>query len=185
MSRRPLSSVAEQQFCKLPTPVRFWEGARFIPTEKSPAVRAFWAEFQAAGGPAHDDYDVVSFGDSPKMADELAALVLDGPKRATAGLLRDVTRSGEPMPKVGGHVVVIDGRGKPVCVWRTTDVRVGPLSSVDEKFAWDEGEGDRTRPDWLDGHTRYFKRQAEREGFAFDPDIETVFERFTVVWPPR
>ena len=34
----------------------------------------------------------------------------------------------------------------------TTDVRVGPLGSVDEEFAWDEGEGDRTRDDWLRMH---------------------------------
>lgn len=153
--------------------------------EKSPEVRAFWAAFRAAGGPAHDEYDLVSFGDSPAMADELAALVLNGPKRATAGLLRDFTVGGEAMPRVGGHAVVVDGTGRPVLVWRTTEVRVGPLSSVDEMFAWDEGEGDRTRADWLDGHTRFFKRQAEREGFEFRADIETVFERFTVVWPRR
>lgn len=151
---------------------------------KSPATDAFWKAFREAEGLAHDDYDVVAFGDSPKMADELAALVLDGPKRATAGLLRDF-ENGEPMPRVGGHVVVVDGKGRPVLVWRTTEVTVKPLSAVDDSFAWDEGEGDRTRADWLAGHTRFFKRQAEREGFAFHDAIETVFERFTVVWPKR
>ena len=151
--------------------------------EKTPEVRAFWSAFRAAGGPAHDEYDVIAFGDSPKMAGELAALVLNGPKRATAGLLRDFTVNGEAMPRVSGFVVVVDGAGKPVLVWRTAEVRVGPLFSVDEAFAWDEGEGDRTRADWLDGHTRFFERQAEREGFAFHDGIETVFERFTLVWP--
>ena len=28
--------------------------------------------------------------------------------------------------------------------WRTTEVTIKPLSQVDEAFAWDEGEGDRT-----------------------------------------
>ena len=51
-----------------------------------------WAAYRAAHPDAsndHDGYDVVSFGDGPAMAEELGLLVLHGPKRATAGLLRD------------------------------------------------------------------------------------------------
>jgi uncharacterized protein YhfF len=62
-------------------------------------------------------------------------------------------------------------------------VTIKPLSQVDEAFAWDEGEGDRSRKWWLDAHRRYFSRQARREGFKFDDDILTVFERFEIVWP--
>ncbi len=129
-------------------------------------------------------YEVVAFGDSPQMADELAQLVLSGPKRATAGLLRDFD-GGEPMPVEGGYVVVVDGKGQPCCIWQTTEVRVKPVAEVDAAFAWDEGEGDRTLPDWLDGHRRYFRRQAEREGFVYDESMPVVLERFTVVWPPE
>lgn len=152
---------------------------------KTLEVREFWSAFQRATGVGRDDYDVVAFGDGPKMADELAELVLNGPKRATAGLLRDFTEGGEAMPRVGGHVVVIDGKGRPRCIWRTTEVAVKPLIEVDAAFAWDEGEGDRTLEDWLDGHRRFFTRQAAREGFEFHDGLETVFERFRVVWPPE
>jgi uncharacterized protein YhfF len=119
------------------------------------------------------------------MADELADLVVNGPKRATAGVLRDFQQDGEAMPVVGGHVLVVDGRGRPRCIWRTTEVTVKPLIEVDASFAWDEGEGDRTLPDWLDGHRRFFRRQAERQGWQFNDRVETVFERFEVVWPPE
>lgn len=152
---------------------------------KTPEVREFWSAFQRATGVGRDDYDVVAFGDGARMADELAELVLNGPKRATAGLLRDFTEGGEAMPRVGGHVVVVDGKGRPRCVWRTTEVTVKPLIEVDAAFAWDEGEGDRTLEDWLDGHRRFFTRQAAREGFEFHDGLETVFERFRVVWPPE
>lgn len=151
---------------------------------RTPEIIAFWNRYKAAAGLDHDRYDVVAFGDSAAMADELADLVVNGPKRATAGLLRDFGPGGEPMPVVGGHVVVVDGAGRPRCIWRTTEVTVKPLVEVDAAFAWDEGEGDRTRDDWLDGHRRYFSRQAARDGFAFHDRIETVFERFAVVWPP-
>ncbi len=57
--------------------------------------------------------------------------------------------------------------------------------SVDEAFAWDEGEDDRTRASWLDEHRAFFGRLAERGGFPMHDDIETVFERFQVVWPPK
>ncbi|MDX6769240.1 MAG: ASCH domain-containing protein [Elusimicrobiota bacterium] len=152
---------------------------------RSPAVIAFWRAYREAAGLDGDDYDLVAFGDSPAMADELAALVFAGTKRATAGLLRDFGEGKEPLPRVGGHAVVVDGRGEPVCVFRTVEARVGPLDSVDAAFAWDEGEGDRTLADWVAGHHRFFRRQAAREGFEFRPDLETVFERFRVVWPPQ
>lgn len=151
---------------------------------RTTATDAYWQAFRAATGIA-GDYDAVAFGDGPALADELLALVLAGTKRATACLLRDVTVAGEPMPVVGGHVVAVDGAGVPRCIWRTTEVTVKPLSHVDDAFAWDEGEGDRTRAGWLDAHGGYFARQATRESFAFHDDIETVFERFTVVWPPE
>jgi uncharacterized protein YhfF len=150
---------------------------------KTPATCAIWQAYRAAAGLDHDRYEVVAFGDSPEMADELADLVVSGPKRATAGLLRDF-QAGAPIPVVGGHVVVIDGRGRPRCIWRTTEVTIKPLIGVDDAFAWDEGEGDRTRVWWLDAHRRFFARQAAREGFEFHDRIETVFERFALVWPP-
>jgi uncharacterized protein YhfF len=92
---------------------------------------------------------------------------------------------GEPTPRVGGHSVVLDGRGEAVCVIRTTETRIGPLASVDDAFAWDEGEGDRTRPDWLDAHLRAFARSCARLGIAWSDDLPVHFERFELVWPER
>lgn len=118
------------------------------------------------------------------MAGELADLVLVGTKRATASLARDYADGHEPLPKVGDYVVVVDGEGTPCCIWRTVQIVVKPLAAVDEGFAWDEGEGNRTRQWWLDAHREYFRRQAAREGFTMHDGIETVFERFEIVWRP-
>ena len=155
------------------------------PLEKSPEVLAFWRGFRQARGVEHDYYDVVAFGDSPEMSDLLAELVVSGPKRATAGLLRDFANGKEVLPRLGGHVVLIDGKSRPRCVWETTDVSIKPLSAVDATFAWDEGEGDRTLASWLDGHRRFFERQAALEKFQFHNDIEVLCERFRIVWPPE
>jgi uncharacterized protein YhfF len=150
---------------------------------KTNDTEAYWSSYRAATGVADANYVAVSMGDSPEMADELLDLIVRGPKRATACLERDVTVKGGPMPVVGDYVIVLDSASRPGCIWRTTEVVVKPFVEVDDAFAWDEGEGDRTRDDWLDMHRSYFTRQAAREGFVFDDRTRTVFERFTVVWP--
>ena len=65
---------------------------------------------------------------------------------------------------------------------RITEVRVGPLSSVDDQFAYDEGEGDRTRTYWLAAHTEFFRRVLTGLGIDFDNDMATIFQRFEVLY---
>jgi uncharacterized protein YhfF len=150
---------------------------------RSPDTDAFWQAFRRYAGLDHDNYVVGSFADSPEMATELADLAMAGIKRGTVSLARDYGEGREPMPKPGDFVMMLDGERRPRFIWRTTEVTIKPLSQVDEAFAWDEGEGNRTRDWWLDAHRRYFARQATREGFEVDDEILTVFERFEVVWP--
>jgi uncharacterized protein YhfF len=152
---------------------------------RSALTEEFWRQYREAAGLHHDDYDVVAFGDGADMANELAELTVAGIKRATAGLVRQFGPAGEPPPVVGSYVVLVDGASRPRAVWRTIEVRIGPLNSVDEQFAWDEGEGERTREWWLAAHRRFFGRRAVVEGFQMHDEIETTFERFEIVWPPE
>jgi uncharacterized protein YhfF len=150
---------------------------------RSALTDEFWRGYREAAGLRHDDYDVVAFGDSPAMATALAELTVAGFKRATAGLVRQFGPGREPPPVVGGYVVLLDGANQPRAIWRTTEVRIGPLNSVDERFAWDEGEGERTLDWWLSAHRQFFGRRAAAQGFEMHDGIETMFERFEVVWP--
>jgi uncharacterized protein YhfF len=114
-----------------------------------------------------------AFGDSPELADRLLAYVLGGTKRATVGT------PDEAGPEAGQVWGVLDGAGELRCAIRTVETRLGRLDTVDVAFAWDEGEGDRTIEDWLEGHRRYYRRNG-----VDDPDaLVVVFERFEVVWP--
>lgn len=121
------------------------------------------------------------FGDSVELADELLALVLAGTKRATAGSLAQYELEDEPIPAPGDLWIVTDGSGAPRAVIRTVEVRIGPLHSVDDAFAWDEGEGDRTRASWLAEHEAYFRRLLPTLGLQFTDQMATVFERFDVI----
>ncbi|WP_052589194.1 ASCH domain-containing protein [Luteipulveratus mongoliensis] len=149
------------------------------------AVERFWAAFCAHRGKDLPVPTAETFGDSPEMADELLGLVLDGTKRATASAHDSYAPAGEDLPQVADRWIPCDGKGIPRCVLETTDVRVGPLDSVDDQFAWDEGEGDRSRAYWLSEHQGFFERTAAGDGFTYSESMPTVFERFAVVWPPE
>jgi uncharacterized protein YhfF len=120
-----------------------------------------------------------AFGDSPALQDELLAFVARGSKRATAGSVAELERASDPWPEPGQYWGLLDGRGEGRFVMQTVEVTRGRLVDVTPAFAWDEGEHDRTRESWLEGHRRYFTRQ----GVGAADDLELVFERFRIVWP--
>jgi uncharacterized protein YhfF/RimJ/RimL family protein N-acetyltransferase len=151
---------------------------------KAGAVTEFWEAFcRATGVPVGTPYQAWYFGDSPAMAHELVELVLYGPKRATAASvwLNEIAPEAAAVPD--GYSVVTEHDGRPRAVIRTTWLETRPLAEVDAQFAWDEGEGDRTLPDWLDGHTRWFKRECERLGRHFSPTMPVALERFELLYP--
>jgi uncharacterized protein YhfF len=145
-------------------------------------VAAFWDRCRQASAVALPDTlpPAWCFGDTVELADELIDLVVHGPKRATAGALADFEAENETLPSVGDLHIATDGAMRPRALLEVTDVRIGALSSVDEGFAFDEGEGDRTLESWLDAHTWFFTRSYARLGLEFHPDIPVVFERFAV-----
>ena len=112
-----------------------------------------------------------AFGDSPKLADELLELVLEGVKTATC------STEDEPNTSTAGERwIVRDGRGTPRCVIETLEMTYRRYSEVDAAFAHDEGEGDRSLAFWRDAHRRYFGRQGK-----FSEDMMLMCERFRLV----
>ena len=150
------------------------------------AVHAFWRRYCLSAGLADNHpLQAWAFGDGPEMADELAALVIDGPKRATAGLVAEYESDGDPLPRAGDYSVILDGAARPVAVIRAIEVRVLPFAEVDEAFAYDEGEGDRTLAWWREAHWQFFSRQCERRGEVMDERQPVVLERFELVYAER
>jgi uncharacterized protein YhfF len=119
--------------------------------------------------------DQFTFGDSPELADELAELVLAGKKRATCGAASD-----GPSTKVGKRMVMLDGSAVPRSVIETVELTQRHFDEVDEAFAFDEGEGDRTLALWRRAHRNYFGRQG-----TYAADMPLYCERFRLVAPIR
>jgi len=73
-----------------------------------PSIQSFWSAFTSSIGhdPSDRFYEAFYFDDNAPRADELAALVLVGKKRATAALVWTFESENKPIPKPGDPSVV-------------------------------------------------------------------------------
>lgn len=123
------------------------------------------------------------FGDSPEMADELGHLVKSGTKTATCSMLWEYEHNNEVMPKEGDIHVILDGNGSPLCIIQLTEVTIRPYNEVDGKFAYEEGEGDRSLAYWREAHWNFFSRNCSGADIEVCEDMPLVCERFRVLFP--
>jgi GrpB-like predicted nucleotidyltransferase (UPF0157 family)/uncharacterized protein YhfF len=152
---------------------------------QSQQVAAFWQSFLAsrpAGASRPPQPEAWGFGDSPEMADELGRLVAGGIKTATCSLLWAYEAEREPLPQEGQLDIVLDGRGRPLCIIENTEVIIRPYNQVDAQFAHEEGEGDRSLAYWREVHWRFFGRACEAISRTISEDMPLVCERFRVVY---
>ena len=126
-------------------------------------------------------FEAFGFGDTPEMADDLGGLVVAGIKTATCSLLWEYETEDEPLPKVDDFSIVLDGQGKPLCIIQTTEMTVRPYSEVDPRFAFEEGEGDRSLAYWRKAHWDFFEPYCTKMGWTLSEEMPLVCERFRVV----
>jgi uncharacterized protein YhfF len=122
------------------------------------------------------------FGGTPELADELAALVLSGHKRATTSLPIEYTTFKQPLPKAGDLSIITRGDGIPCAIIERISVTTIPFAEVDAEYAAVEGEGDGSLGFWRAAHERYFSSTSARLGGHFDAQSLVQCEIFKVVW---
>lgn len=136
---------------------------------------AFWKSFLEKHPDLPKDLplDAWTFGGSP---DELVALVLAGKKTATCSLLSVYEDGSVALPVAGSYSVLMNSYGERQCVIYLKETFVRKFSEIDEKHAWEEGEGDRSLKHWREVHSRFF---SVYEGFTESSEI--LCERFEAV----
>lgn len=134
-----------------------------------------WRAFGGRG-----DYSAWQFGAS---ADQLAELVLEGKKTATASAFPLYGLENEPLPQAGEYSVILDSRGEAVCVIQTTRVYVVPFHQVSPRHAAREGEGDLSLAYWRRVHRAFFTEELKAAGLSFHEDMQVVCEEFVKVFP--
>lgn len=146
-------------------------------------LRAFWQAY-IAGAPRHAGREMPpaeGFGMGPEMADQLGALIVQGTKTATCSLLWEYEHEGEPVPQAGQLTIVTAGDGRPLCLIETWEVEIRQFAQVDARFAYEEGEGDRSLAYWRDAHWRFFTAVCDLIGRTPSEDMPLVCERFRVL----
>src|SRR5262245_12919041 len=126
--------------------------------------------------------DCFAFGFTPADAREIAQLVLNGTKTATGSVLWSYDADKKPLPIVGALWIVMAGSDAPVCIIKTTEVRIIPCDEVPADYAWDGGEGDRCLESWREIYWEYIDRECQRIGLEPNARAPLVMERFRVVY---
>lgn len=119
--------------------------------------------------------------------DSGVAAILAGEKTAMTGLPQIHEQAGEPIPQPGQRFAVVDSAGRPVAVIELTEVRVVPISEVDDEYARAEGRGYADAGQWRRAHVEFFRSEGVAALLGAVPDITdgtlVVTERFRLAGP--
>lgn len=129
--------------------------------------------------PVVDGYRTIGLGTVGPMRTWLNGLVLDGSKRATAGLAAEYVEENEPVEAVGERLALVDDELRRIGLIEITRVVPTTFGEVTWDFAETEGEGFVDLADWREQHQQHWKSV----GRTVDASTELFCIYFDVVEP--
>lgn len=149
------------------------------------SIKQIWKSYLKSLGEnpnnTNKKYTAWHFCDNEQDANELAELVVNETKKATASLYLSYMNEDE-LPKTGDISIIINWSGEAQCIIKTTNIEIVPYKDVTEDFAATEGEGDRSLEYWRRAHWSYFSREMKEIGKEPTDDMLVVCEKFEVVY---
>ena len=113
----------------------------------------------------------IEFGTPGQMRDRLNNLIINGNKRATAGLFKeDYLDEGEEIEFVGERLAILDNQQKTIGIIKVTRVEVLDFKDVTTEFALAEAEGDLSGDDFRQSHLKFWNSV----GIQVLPDTKVV-----------
>ena len=108
-----------------------------------------------------DNLRSIEFGTPGESRARLIDFIVNGNKRATAGLLGDYAKESEPIESVGECLAMLDNNDHHVATLRVTRVEVSRFIDVPDEFALAEAEGDLNAADFRASHNDFWSRIGE------------------------
>ena len=108
-----------------------------------------------------DNLRSIEFGTPGESRTRLIDFIVNGNKRATAGLLDDYAKESEPVESVGECLAMLDNDNQHVATLRVTRVEVSRFIDVPDEFALAEAEGDLNAADFRASHSAFWSRIGE------------------------
>jgi uncharacterized protein YhfF len=128
-------------------------------------------------------FDSFHFCLTENEANYCANLVKSGIKRATSSLEWCFTVGDEDYPEEGELDIVTNWNKEPQCIIEITSVEVRPFNKINEEFALEEGEGDKSIESWRNVHWDFFCKECRELGLKATESMPIVLQRFKVVHP--
>lgn len=119
----------------------------------------------------------IEFGTKGESRSRIIDFVVNGDKRATAGLFDEYLTEDEPIEHVGEKLAMIDNRMKHVATLEVTRVEVCRFADVPDEFALAEAEGDLNAADFRASHLESWSRQ----GFSINDETCVVLIFFDLL----
>jgi len=120
-----------------------------------------------------DGLRTIEFGTPGVSRATLVDMVINGNKRATAGLITEYETEGEPLEHIGERLGILDNDDKMVVIVEVTDIEKLRFADVPDRFALAEGEGDLNGQDFRRSHKKYWESVGEK--ITDDTLVVTVY----------
>jgi uncharacterized protein YhfF/predicted acetyltransferase len=111
--------------------------------------------------PVVDGLRDIEFGSPGKSRENLINFIINGNKRATAGLASDYAKEGEEVEFVGECLAMVDNDMRHVATLQVTRVEITRFADVPDEFALIEAEGDLNAADFRASHSEYWTKAGE------------------------
>lgn len=108
-----------------------------------------------------DNLRSIEFGTPGESRARLVDFIVNGNKRATAGLLDDYAKESEPIESVGECLAMLDNSDHHVATLHVNRVEVSRFIYVPDEFALAEAEGDLNAADFRASHRDYWSQIGE------------------------
>ncbi len=113
----------------------------------------------------------IEFGTPGPMRIRLNDFIINGNKRATAGLLKeDYMEEGEEIEFVGERLAILDNDKKQIGIIKVTKVEVLKFKDVPTELALAEAEGDLSGDDFRQSHSEFWNSV----GIEVKPETKVV-----------
>jgi uncharacterized protein YhfF len=103
----------------------------------------------------------IEFGLPGESRDRILKFLLEGNKRATAGLMSEYETENEPIEHVGEKLGILNNEDELVAIVQVTKIGIHRFNDVPDEFALAEAEGDLSAEDFRKSHSDFWIRSGE------------------------
>lgn len=144
----------------------------------------YWKEFQIQNLAYQnvEEPNAFYFCDNKSDADDCAELVIKKIKQATSPSVWWFEKNNIDLPDVGDLAIVTNWDNEPKAIIRTKKVEIVKFKDITAKYAFIEGEGDRSLAYWKKVHWDYYTNEMKEFDEHPTEEMEIVCEYFETIW---